>query len=140
MKPRRPSELRPRVVKPPHPLEWLADPVRGDPTFELKAWFGGRSIMLDGKHQLFLTTQGEPWQGVLVCTFHEHQPSLLAEFPALRQHPVLKKWLYLPEAHEDFEAVAGRLVTLARQRDPRIGIPPSPRKKRAKPIRFGDKL
>lgn len=140
MKPRRASELRPRAVKPPHPLEWLADPVRGDPTFELKSWFGGRSIMLDGMHRLFLTTQGEPWQGVLVCTFHEHQESLLAEFPALRQHPVLKKWLYLPEDHADFETTARKLVELARARDPRVGIPPSSKKKRAKPIRFGDKL
>jgi hypothetical protein len=97
--------------------------------------------MLDGKHHLFLTTQGEPWQGVLVCTFHEHQESLLAEFPSLRQHPVLKKWLYLPEAAEDFEGVARRLVHCVLKRDPRLGIPPSPRKKRKiKRIRFGDRL
>ncbi len=141
MKPARASDLRPRAAKPEHPLEWLADPLRDDPTFVLKSWFGGRTIMLHGLHHLFLTTQGPPWQGVLVCTFHEHQPSLLAEFPALRQHPVLKKWLYLPEDAETFETDAQRLVQLVRVRDPRIGIPPSPRKKRAaKPIRFGDKL
>ena len=97
--------------------------------------------MLEGKHHLFLTTQGEPWQGVLVCTFHEHQPSLLAEFPSLRQHPVLKKWLYLPETADDFEDVARRLVQCVLKRDPRLGIPPSPRKKRKiKRIRFGDQL
>lgn len=140
MKPRRASELRPRAVKPPHPLEWLADPVRGEPTFELISWFGGRTIMLNGRHHLFLTTQGEPWQGVLVCTFHEHHESLLAEFPALRQHPVLGKWLYLPEDCETFERDARRLIELIRRRDPRMGILPSPRKKRAKPVRFGDKL
>lgn len=143
MKPTRAASLRPRVVKPPHPLEWLAEPLIDEPTFVLKSWFGGRTIMLHGLHTLFLTTQGEPWQGVLVCTFHDHQPSLLAEFPSLRQHPILKKWLYLPESAETFEADAKRLVRLARDRDPRIGIPPSPKKKRAaadRPIRFGDKL
>ena len=143
MKSPRAATVRPRAAKPPHPLEWLADPVRDEPTFVLKSWFGGRTIMLHGLHTLFLTTQGEPWQGVLVCTFHEHQPSLLTEFPALRQHPILKKWLYLPESAETFEADALALVKLVRSRDPRIGIPPSPRKARRKspkPIRFGDRL
>jgi hypothetical protein len=108
------------------------------PGFELKSWFGGRTIMLDGKHHLFLTCQGEPWQGVLVCTFHEHQESLRKEFPSLLQHPVLKKWLYLPESTETFETDAQRLVRLVRARDPRLGISPSPRKKKkAKKIRFG---
>ena len=141
MKPTRASSLRPRAVKAEHPLQWLADPLAGEPSFVLKAWFGGRTIMLDGNHQLFLTTQGEPWQGVLVCTFHEHQESLRAEFPALLKHPVLGKWLYLPESGESFERDARRLVQLVRARDPRIGIPPSPGKKKAvKKIRFGDKL
>lgn len=143
MNPPRAASVRPRAVKPPHPLEWLAEPLLDEPTFVLKSWFGGRTLMLHGLHTLFLTTQGEPWQGVLVCTFHEHQPSLLAEFPSLRQHPILKKWLYLPESAETFETDAKRLVQLARSRDPRVGIPPSPKKKRAattRPIRFGDPL
>lgn len=142
MKPRRASSVRPRVARREHPLEWLAEPLQDEPTFVLKSWFGGRTLMLDGQHTLFLTTQDEPWQGVLVCTFHEHQPSLMAEIPALRQHPVLKKWLYLPESAETFERDARRLVQLVRARDPRIGVPPSPRKKKHTPkaYRFGDNL
>jgi len=141
VKPSRASSLRPRAVKPEHPLQWLADPLADEPTFVLKSWFGGRTIMLHGNHQLFLTTQGEPWQGVLVCTFHEHHESLRAEFPSLGQHPVLGKWLYLPESAETFERDARRLVQLVRARDPRLGIPPSPKKKpKEKKIRFGDKL
>jgi hypothetical protein len=142
-KPARVASARPRAARPEHPLEWLAEPLRDDPGLEMKAWFGGRTLMLDGKHQLFLTTQGEPWQGVLVCTFHEHHPSLLAEFPALHPHPVLGKWLYLPENTETFEREARRLVQLARVRDPRLGVPPSARKKKRsarKPIHFGDPL
>jgi hypothetical protein len=136
------AAVRPRAAKTEHPLEWLADPLRDEPSFVLKSWFGGCTLMLHGLHTLFLTTQGEPWQGVLVCTFHEYQPSLLAEFPALRQHPILKKWLYLPEAAETFEPDARRLVQHVRTRDPRIGIPPSPQKKKAaaRPLRFGDPL
>jgi hypothetical protein len=135
------SSFRVRAAKPEHPLAWLAEPLLAEPTFVLKFWFGGRTIMLHGRHCLFLTTQGEPWQGVLVCTFHEHQPSLRAEFPALVQHPILKKWLYLPEAADSFERDAQHLVRLAKARDPRLGIPPSPKKKpKAKRVRFGDKL
>jgi len=130
MKSRRVTDIQPRKAKREHPLEWLTEPVQAEPTFVFKPWFGGRSIMLRGKHQLFLTTQGEPWQGVLVCTFHEHQPSLLAEFPALKKHPILGKWLYLPETADTFEQDARRLVQLARAADPRLGVAPSPRKKR----------
>lgn len=141
MKSTRASTVRPRAVKADHPLQWLADPLADEPTFVLKSWFGGRTIMLHGMHQLFLTTQGEPWQGVLVCTFHEHQESLRTEFPSLVPHPILGKWLYLSESAETFEQDAKRLVQLVRSGDPRIGIPPSPKKKRAvKKIRFGDKL
>jgi hypothetical protein len=64
-----------------------------------------------------------PWQGVLVCTFHEHQPSLLAEFSSLGKHPILGKWLYVPEAADTFERDARRLVQLARAADPRLGAP-----------------
>ena len=141
MKASRTASVRPKAAKAEHPLQWLADPLADEPTFVLKAWFGGRTIMLHGMHQLFLTTQGEPWQGVLVCTCHEHQESLRAEFPSLSPHPVLKKWLYLPESAETFERDARRLVQLVRARDARLGIPPSPKKKRAvKKIRFGQRL
>lgn len=143
MKSDRVAKIGPKAVKAEHPLQWLAEPLLDEPTFVLKAWFGGRTLMLNGRHQLFLTTQGEPWQGVLVCTFHEHQASLRAEIPALVPHPILKKWLYLPESHEEFERMAKRLVKMVRAKDPRLGVLPSPRKKKAasgRRLRFGDKL
>jgi hypothetical protein len=130
MKPKRIEDVRAKATPKEHPLEWLTELVQNEPTFVLKAWFGGRSIMLRGKHQLFLTTQGEPWQGVLVCTFHEHQASLLAQFPSLKKHPVLGKWLYLPETAETFERDALALVRLAKAGDIRLGVAPSPRKQR----------
>ncbi|MEO7598570.1 MAG: hypothetical protein ABIV50_06540 [Opitutus sp.] len=141
MKNPRAASVRPKVARLEHPLEWLAEPLTGEATFELKAWFGGRTIMLHGRHQLFLTTQGEPWQGVLVCTYREYHESLRREFPSLQAHPVLGKWLYLPETVETFERDARFLVQLAKLRDPRLGILPSPRRqKAARKIRFGDQL
>jgi hypothetical protein len=141
MKPRRITEVAAKAAKPEHPLQWLTEPLLEDPSFELKSWFGGRTVMLEGCHYLFLTCQGEPWQGVLVCTYHEHQDSLRAEIPSLIRHPVLGKWLYLPETSEAFEADAKRLVQLARARDPRLGVAPSRKKKAVKKkIRFGDTL
>ena len=140
MKTARASAFRVKATRPEHPLAWLAEQLIDEPSFVLKSWFGGRTIMLHERHHLFLTTQGEPWQGVLVCTFHEHQASLRAEIPALMQHPILKKWLYLPESTETFERDARLLVRLVKVRDPRLGIPPSPKKKRrTKRLRFGDK-
>jgi hypothetical protein len=137
MSAKRTEKIQVKKVRAEHPLEWLAEPLLSEPTFVLKSWFGGRTIMLHGKHQLFLTCQGEPWQGVLVCTFHEHQESLRAEIPSLVQHPILKKWLYLPEVAESFERDAKKLVRLAKAGDPRLGIPPSTRKKKTKRVRFG---
>ena len=135
------SRVRPRAVKAEHPLEWLTEPLLDESTFVLKAWFGGRTIMLEGQHRLFLTMQGEPWSGVLVCTYVEHQPSLIAELPSLSPHPVLGKWLYLPETAETFERDAKRLVQRVKMRDPRIGVLPSKKKRAAgRKIRFGDKL
>lgn len=134
--------FRPRQRKAEHPLQWLVEPLLEEPSFVLKAWFGGRTVTLHGRHHLVLMTQGEPWQGVLVCTWHEQHASLRAEFPALMQHPVLGKWLYLPEAAPTFERDARRLVQCVKARDPRLGILPAVKKKQPakRRIRFGDTL
>jgi hypothetical protein len=141
MKPKPDEPFRPKRTRIEHPLQWLVEPLLAEPTFALKAWFGGRTVTLHGRHHLVLMVQGEPWQGVLVCTSHEHHASLRAEFPSLIQHPVLGKWLYLSETVETFERDARRLVQRVREGDPRLGILPSARRKRAsRRIRFGQKL
>ncbi len=113
-----------------HPYQWLWEPLEDDPTFILRPMFGGRSVYLDGKLMLYFTAGEEPWRGVLVCTDRAHHPSLLGEFFALVPHPVLSKWLYLAESADCFESVAGRLVTLARSRDPRMGVSSKPERER----------
>jgi hypothetical protein len=107
-----------------HPYAWLWEPLESDPTFVLGAMFGTKVVYLDGRLMLCFSARTEPWRGVLVGTEREHHASLRAELPSLAPHPILPKWLYLPEAADDFERVAGRLVQLARQRDPRLGVVP----------------
>jgi hypothetical protein len=116
--------------KPPHPLLWLAEPLCDNPSYLDKPMFGGRAVHFGGRFVLFLVWKDEPWRGVLVPTEREHQPSLIAEFPALSPHPVLPKWLYLPERTETFEADAAHLVALIRRLDPRIGVIPGAKAKK----------
>jgi hypothetical protein len=113
-----------------HPYQWLWEPLETDPTFLVRPMFGGRAVYLDGKLMLYFSAGEEPWRGVLVCTERAHHAALLAEFSVLSPHPILPKWLYLPESADRFESVAERLVTLARRRDPRLGVNPQPKKKK----------
>jgi len=116
-------------AKPVHPYEWLWEGLASDPGFVLRSMFGGKSVYLDGKLMLFFAAKDEPWRGLLVCTDRRHHAALVADFADLRPHPILPKWLYLPETAEAFERLAGQLVTLARRRDPRLGVAPHPKHK-----------
>jgi hypothetical protein len=66
----------------------------------------------------------EPWRGILVPTEREHHAAVLAAVPALRVHPVLRKWLYLPARHAGFEATAEVLARRIADGDERIGVTP----------------
>ena len=116
--------------KHPHPLLWIAEPLQIDPSYLDKAMFGCRAVHFGGRLVLALAWKEEPWRGVLVPTEREHQHSLIAEFPALAPHPILSKWLYLPETAPTFEADAARLVALIRRLDPRIGVIPGSKAKK----------
>ena len=118
------------VARPVNRHNWLWEPLQNDATFLLRSMFGAKAAYLDGRLMLCFCTGEEPWQGVLVCTEHEHHAALQADFPELLPHPILPKWLYLRETADAFEKIAERLVLLARQRDPRLGITPKPRKKK----------
>jgi hypothetical protein len=126
---RRPGESV--TLRKPHRYEWLWEPLAGEATFVLRSMFGAKAAYLDGKIVLCFCAGDEPWRGVLACTDRERQPLLQAEFPELSPHAILPKWLYLPEAADRFEPVATALVRLARKRDPRLGVIPKPRKRRA---------
>jgi hypothetical protein len=129
----RPRE-KARVV---HRHAWLWEPMERDPRFLLRSMFGAMAAYLDGNLMLCFCAGEEPWRGVLACTNREHHAALRAEFPSLRPHPILPKWLHLPEEAADYERAAQRLVALALRRDPRLGVPPSRRKRPARARRLG---
>ncbi len=118
-------------IHPVHPHHWLWEPLEIDPTFVLRSMFGTKAAYLGGQLMLCFCASQEPWQGMLVCTDRIRHAALLVEFPELVEHPILPKWLYLPESSDRFERTAVRLVSLAIKRDPRIGVTPQPRKTRA---------
>ena len=120
------------VLRKPHRHEWLWEPLAGEATFVLRSMFGAKAAYLDGKLMLCFCAGEEPWRGVLACTDRVHQPSLQAEFAELTPHPILSKWLYLPETADRFEPVAAALVRLALRRDARLGVTPKPRKRSGK--------
>jgi hypothetical protein len=56
----------------------------------------------------------------------------MEELPALQPHPVLGKWLYVPQDDPAFETIAERMTALVLARDPRVGVEPKPRRRRGK--------
>jgi hypothetical protein len=85
--------------------------------------FGSEACYLHGRLVLALTSGAdEPWRGILVPTSKVHHRSLRQEFSGLQVHPVLRKWLYLPEVFDDFEETANSLIDRIVANDIRIGV------------------
>lgn len=95
------------------------------PSWLQRAMFGCLGCYLHGRLMLVLAARREPWQGLLVPTSREHHATLLREEGGLSIHPILAKWLYLPESSDGFEEAARRLVDRVLANDPRIGVEPS---------------
>jgi len=113
-----------------HPYAWLWEPLQEEDSFLLRPMFGAKMAYLDGKAMLCFMAKEDPWRGLLVCTERRHHAVLSAAFPGLAPHSVLGKWLYLPEANEDFETIAEKIVQAVLYRDSRIGVIPPPKKRR----------
>lgn len=113
-------------------LLWILEPLERDAGYMRRKMFGCDAAYLDGLLYLVVADREDPWNGLMVCTSRERQEALMAEFPGLQPHPVLPKWLYLPQIDEDFEAIAARMAALALARDPRMGVAPRPRSRRSK--------
>jgi hypothetical protein len=108
----------------------VVEAVTGDESFVTRAMFGAVACYLHGRLALLLADGDPPWDGILVATAREHHAVLRAELPALRVHPILGKWLYLPGDAESFEDDGRRVAALALADDPRIGVEPRPRRRR----------
>jgi hypothetical protein len=106
--------------------EWIFDLLAHRPGFHTKRMFGGLAAYLDDRQTLVLVEPTQTgrwkWHGVLVCTDHDRQGAILAEFPQLAPHDVLKKWLYIDSRHEEFEPVMERISQAIARGDPRFGI------------------
>lgn len=119
-------------------LLWIFDAFERDPTYLRKRMFGSDAAYLDGLLCLIAADRAKPWSGLLVCTSHDRHAALIDALPALRPHPVLGKWLYVPQDDPAFETVAAELTELVLARDPRIGVEPKPRKRGKKTTLFPD--
>lgn len=116
---------RPQLRK-KHRYQWVIDALYEQPSFFQKRMFGSEACYLNGRLVLALTSGAdEPWRGILVPTSKVHHRSLLQEFNGLRVHPILRKWLYLPEVYGEFEETANSIVDRIIANDARIGVEPS---------------
>jgi hypothetical protein len=117
--------------------EWILEAFEGRPGFFTRRMFGGLAVYLFGRQMMVLvepTRTGRwKWHGVLICTEHLHQPALMAEFPPLAPHHVLKKWLFIDSRDEDFEPTMERVADAIARDDPRFGIRPRPGKAAERP-------
>ncbi len=105
-----------------HRFGGLVDALTEESSLLVSTMFGCVTCYVHGRLVLGLTDRRPPWRGLLVPTAHEHHAALRADVAGLVVHPVLGKWLYLPESAACFEESAGALVMLARSGDPRIGV------------------
>jgi hypothetical protein len=112
-----------------HPHGDAVESLTREESLVTRAMFGCLACYVHGRLMLALAAGAPPWDGVLVATAREHHEALRALVPALRVHPVLRKWLYLPAAEDAFERDARRLAELARADDPRVGVEPAARRR-----------
>lgn len=139
--PRAPSPFAPpkkQAAARQNSLAWVLEPLERDPNYMHRRMFGSDAAYLDGLLYLIASDREDPWNGVLVATSQDRHAALQEEMPNLLQHPVLGKWLYLPQEDEAFEAVAAQLAQLALARDPRLGVAPRPKARRRKSWREED--
>jgi hypothetical protein len=112
--------------------EWIFQVFEDHPSFFTKSMFGGLAVYLFGRQIMLLVEPARTgrwkWHGVLICTEHAYQSSIIEEFPQLAPHDFLKKWLYIDSGHEEFETTMQRVAEAIARDDRRFGIHPHPRK------------
>ena len=97
-------------LKAVHRHQWLWEPLETEPTCLLRTLVGAKAVNLDGKRMNSFCAREEPWRGLLPGTDQPRHAPLQAEFPELTPHPILPRWLYLPETSDRFERSAVRIV------------------------------
>jgi len=111
--------------------EWIFEAFAAHRTFFTKRMFGGLAAYAFERQMLVLvepTKSGRwKWHGVLVCTDYAHHASIQGEFPALKPHAILRKWLFIDSKHEDFEPTMAAVAQRMASNDRRFGIVPKGR-------------
>jgi len=110
-------------------LAWILEAFESDSTYIHKRMFGSDAAYVDGLLCLVVADRDAPWNGLLVCTSQDRHAALIDEMPALQPHPVLGKWLYVPQDDPAFETIAETMTALVLARDPRVGVEPKPRQR-----------
>ncbi len=119
-------------VKKINSLQWLFEPLEHRSDFLQKKMFGFEAAYLNDKIVLVLADSEDPWNGILIPTERQFHSMIQEEFTTLAPHPVLGKWLYLPQHALDFEETATKVVKSIQSEDPRFGVIPKPKKKKRK--------
>jgi hypothetical protein len=117
------------------PLRWVIEPLEEERSYLEKSMFGCLAVYLHGRLSLLLSSGEEPWNGLLIPTDHQFHDSIRRDYQDIVQHPVLKKWLYLPESVEDFETSAQEIVEAIRINDPKFGVEPKEKVPKRKKIK-----
>ena len=117
------------------PLRWVAESFLEEPSYLEKSMFGCLACYVHGRLALLLSSGEEPWNGLLIPTDYQFHDSIQHDYQDVVQHPVLKKWLYLPESTEDFESDAQEIVEAIRLNDPRFGVEPTEKVSKRKKIK-----
>lgn len=111
---------------------WLWEQFEDRREYYRKRMFGSQAVYLGDRLMFGVTEKDEPWCGLLCATSREHHPSLLAQFPFLKPHPILGKWLYLSAAADGFEQNAQLIMDAIQSGDPRFGVESKPRVRKPK--------
>ena len=133
-------------------LTWVLESFDEHVSFCSKRMFGGLAVYVHGRMVMVLAESAgdrdyrgkrydmDLWDGILLPTERDAHASLMNEFSSLLTHPVLSKWLYLPQTADDFEGAAMEIAQGVAQNDQRLGILPQvkPAKKK-KPSIAGKK-
>jgi hypothetical protein len=120
------------MARPPNAFRPLAEELLRLPGAELKHMFGAESIYVEGLLLLVLADSAPPWKGLLFPAERAQHAAILGEFDYLAPHEVLPKWLYLTAEQDHFEELAAPILACLRQRDPRFGVVPVPRKRKTR--------
>ena len=105
-------------------------------SFYLKKFFGGLSIYVYGRMVAFLCEHPgdkkyrgkrfklDIWDGCLIPSVRENHKELLNLLDGTIVHPVIEKWLYLPQKSKHFESSMLKLADLVARKSSLIGVEP----------------